>query len=347
MPVREREEVQEMPRLVIAAAALAAACGLAVSAAILPETVGSAKLVGAAKAVVYPDQALAGEWGLDAAETAEFAAAAAPGPPATPALKFRLTAWRMKDPTAALAFFLASRDSAAKPSNAAKLSVNEPDGSWFFVRGNYAMRFHGWIPVKADLDGLFAVLPKLDQSALPTLPAYFPAENRTPNSERYILGPASLDRFESRITPGMAAFSMGAEGALAKYEGGVVLTIFNYPTPQIARERVEEMRKAPGSTVKRAGPLAVAVLGAADANAAERLLAKVNYQATLTWNEAGPDVDVRRGASFLLGAFTLAGILMLMCVGAGVAFGVIRVARRRSGKGEDEGPMIRLDLGNS
>jgi len=311
-------------------------------AAILPEQFGAAKWSKPPVAVPYADKALAEEWGLDGSETAEYSAVA---PPAN--LKFQMTVWRLKDPTAALAFFQASRDAAAKPSTTEKLSVSEPGGVVFLVRGNYALRIAGWTPAKADLDQLFAGLPKLDQSALPVLPAYFPAENRVPNSERYILGPASLDRFEARITPGMAAFSMGAEGSLVRYQGGETLTIFNYPTPHIARERVEEMRKVPGSVVKRSGPLAVIVMGAADPSAAERLLAKVNYQATLTWNEGTPDVEVRRGANFLLGAFTLAGIIMAMCVGAGVAFGLIRVLRKRSSGGEEDAPMIRLHLDNS
>jgi hypothetical protein len=335
--MRQREEVQEMPRAVALFLLLCGSVLTIQGAAILPEQIGPAKRAGAAKAVAYPDKALAEEWGLDGAESAEYA-----GP-----TKFQVTAFRLKDPTAALSFYQSARDAAAKPAKVEKLSVTEPDGSVFLLRGNYALRFKGWTPAKDDLDKLFAVLPKLDQSALPVLPAYFPAENRVPNSERYIVGPASLDRFEGRITPGMAAFSMGAEGAVAKYVDGVSLTIFNYPTPQMARERVEEFRKISGAVVKRTGPLAVIALGAADPSTAERLLAKVNYQATLTWNEATPDVQVRQGANFLLAVFELAGFILLMCVGAGVAFGLIRVMRRKTARGEEEAAMIRLDLGNS
>lgn len=339
--MRQREEIQEMPRAVAVFLLLCGGVLTIQGAAILPEQIGQAKRAGAVKVVAYPDKALAEEWGLDGAESAEYAGVAAP------AAKFQVTAFRLKDPTAALSFYQAARDAAAKPAKVEKLSVTEPDGSVFLLRGNYALRFKGWTPAKDDLDKLFAVLPRLDQSALPVLPAYFPADNRVPNSERYILGPTSLDRFESRITPGMAAFSMGAEGAVAKYADGVSLTIFNYPTPQIARERVEEFRKISGAVVKRTGPLAVIALGATDPSAAERLLAKVNYQATLTWNEATPDVQVRQGANFLLAVFELAGFILLMCVGAGVAFGLIRVMRRKTAKGEEEAAMIRLDLGNS
>jgi hypothetical protein len=333
--MREREEVQEMPRQLVLL--LVAASGL-VHAALLPEQIGAAKR-GAIRPLPLRD-AVTAELGLDGAEEAEFVSAD-PKP-----AKFTVTVWRLKDPTSALSFFLASREQGAVPSKLEKLSVTEPSpNSLFFARGNYAVRFKGLIPPKADIDSLFGVLPRLDQSGLPTLPQYLP-EGRLPNSDRYIVGPATLERFEGRISPGIAAFSMSAEGVSAQYPGGISLTIFNYPTPQMARERAEEFRKVPGSAVKRTGPLVVTVLGAADANAAELRLAKVNYQATLTWNEANPDSEVKRGANFLLGAFTLAGFVIVMSVGAGVAFGLIRVARRKTSKGEEEEPMIRLHLGS-
>ncbi|BDC52605.1 hypothetical protein F183_A49200 [Bryobacterales bacterium F-183] len=329
-----------MPRAVVLALLVAAATGWAANGpATLPPEFAGAKQTGAPTPLVYPDKALAEEWGLEGAESAEYAG---------PERKFKVSVWRLKDPTAAFAFFEASRDPKAIPNPEFKKTVvDEPNGVRFLTRGNYCLRFTGWAPKPADLDGLFHVLPKLDQASLPNLLAYFPVEGRKANSERLILGPASLDRFESRITPGMAAFSMGAEGAAVTYGDGTTLTIFNYPTPQIARERVEEFRKAGGAVVKRSGPLAIVALGAPDASAAERLLAKVEYKATLTWNEGTPDVEVRKSANFLLGAFTLAGIVILMCAGAGIAFGLIRVTRPKSVKGEEEAPMIRLGLDNS
>ena len=319
--------------------AFALCCGISYG-AILPEQIGAAKR-GPVRPLPALDPALATELGFEASEEADFAAAA-PAPPA----KFTLAVWRLKDPTSALTFFLASRAAGAVSSKLQKVSVTESGaGSFYFARGNYAIRVKGAVPDKADLDKLFSTLPRLDQSSLPTLPAYLP-EGRLPNSDRYILGPATLERYEGRISPGIAAFSMAAEGVTAKYDGDVSLTIFNYPTPQMARERETEFRKVARSVVKRSGPLVASVLGSADPSAAERLLAKVNYQATLTWNEANPEVDQKRGASMLVGAFTLAGVLIVMSVGAGAAFGLIRVMRGKSAKGSEEPPMIRLDLGS-
>jgi hypothetical protein len=321
-----------MPRLLVVSLVLACLT----SGAVLPEQFGPAKR-GDVQPLARPDAALSAELGLDVAEQAEYTAA---GPPA---VKFVVSAWRLKDPTSALTFFLANRQPGAAASKLEKVSVSEPDGGSFFIRGNYAFRIKGWTPTKPDLDAVFAKLPRLDQSGLPTLPSYLP-EGRLANSDRFIIGPVTLERFEGRISPGTAAFSLSAEAATAKYPNGATLTIFNYPTPEIARQRVEEHRKTSGSVVKRAGPMVAVVLGSPDADAAEVLLAKVNYQATLTWNEADPDKEDRRGASTLLSAFVLAGALMLLCVLAGVAFGLIRVAHRKVRKGPEEPAMIRLDL---
>jgi hypothetical protein len=307
-----------------------------VLAGLLPEQFGPAKR-GPVAQIPVSDAAVASELGQDGAEKADYTA---PGPPA---LKFSVSAWRLKDPTCALTFFLANRNAGAVKAKFEKLSATEPGGGLFFARGNYVMRITGWNPAKVDLDKMFSTLPRLDQSGLPTLPSYLP-EGLVPNSDRFILGPATLERFEGRISPGMAAFSLSAEGVTARYPQGTSLTIFNYPTPEIARNRLEEHRKLPESVVKRAGPMVAIALGAKDPSSAERLLAKVNYQATLTWNEANPEQEDKRGAKTLLGAFALAGVIMLMCVCAGVAFGLIRVAHRNVRKGEDEPPMIRLDL---
>lgn len=331
MSLRQREEVQEMPRAVIAGLAAA----LAMHAATLPDRIGTGSRVGDIKVVPYADKAVGEELSLAPVEMADYESGA---------IKFKVTAFRLKDPTAALAFYQANRDPGSQKSPVEKIAAVEPGGAIFLLRGNYCLRFQGWTPGKEQLDQLFAVLPKLDQSSLPTLPAYFPPEGRVANSERYILGPATLERFAGRITPGMAAFSLGAEGALARYGDGSTLSIFNYPTPSMSRERMEEFRKLAGSVVKRSGPLVAVVLDAKSADDAERLLAKVNYQATLTWNEATPDVQVRQGANFLLAVFELAGVIIALCVAAGVAFGLIRVLRRRTQKGEEGAAMIRLDL---
>ena len=81
----------------------------------------------------------------------------------------------------------------------------------------------------------------------------------------------------------------GAEAQLGTYKspkGPMTLAIFNYPTPQIAMQKEVDFRALPGGPmVKRAGPLVAVVLGPSDPDSAERLLAQVRYQASVTRSE--------------------------------------------------------------
>ena len=64
-----------------------------------------------------------------------------------------------------------------------------------------------------------------------------------------------------------------------------------YPTPQIAMERMEAIaedeRPPPDASliVKRTGPIVKVVYGSIPPQDANSLLAHINYQAEVTWNE--------------------------------------------------------------
>lgn len=260
------------------------------------------------------------EYGLEAAERAEYG---------SPKGKFAATAYRLKDPTSALAV----SQWLAKPAERL---------------GNYILVFeNGFTPDKQTHDVLQVQLPKLDQSPLPTLPDYLPANDVISASKRYVIGPVSLAKFEPRIAPSVAGFSMGAEGQLAKYRspaGELNLAIFAYPTPQIARDRAPEFQKISGAVVKRTGPLVAVTIAPPNADEAERLLAKVNYQARLTWNEKLPKPEGNMG-DLLIGIATLVGALIGFTIFAGVGFAAIRIGWRKwSGRGPEEDEMVTLHL---
>jgi len=87
-----------------------------------------------------------------------------------------------------------------------------------------------------------------------------------------------------------------------------------------------------------------AVPSPAEPNEAERLLAKVQYQATITWSEQVPTArdNIR---DLILAVVMLCGLLILFCAAAGVAFGGFRILARRYFKGwVDDEVMIRLHL---
>src|SRR5262249_33159012 len=154
-----------------------------------------------------------------------------------------------------------------------ELKATTSDG-YLYAFGNYLLLLTGAAPADVT-DQILAAVPKLERAPLPALTGFLPAEGLVANSERYVVGPVSLERFEPRIAPSLAAFHLGAEAQLAKYKtpkGEMLLAIFNYPTPNMARERSEEFQKIPGAVVKRTGPLVAAILSPPDADSAERLL---------------------------------------------------------------------------
>jgi len=318
------------------------------SAMMLPDHIGSfAKLApgtatkgrkGAPEAVKISDPELFAEYGLDATEQAAYAS---PGKQ-----RFTLTAWRLKDSTGGLALFQAMRPPAATPSKLAKLAVKTSDGV-LLAYDNYVFQFAGTVPLGADLEPLYAGLPKLEESPLPVLSYLLPTDGLVPNSERYVLGPVSLARFEPRVPPSVAAFHLGSEGEIGKYKVGndlVTLAIFNYPTPGMARQQSEGFQKIEGAIVKRAGPLVALSISPPDVDAAERILGQVRYNSNFTLSEKVPTNEIKGMATLLLNIFTMAGFLVVFSVLVGVGFGGFRVLARRVRGQREPDPMILLHL---
>ena len=310
-----------------------AACA---NAAVLPDQMGAFRK-GPAAAVAAPDPALYAEYGLDAVEQADFI---------SEDRRFTITAWKLKDSTGALGLYDVLRPADAKPSTVAKLAGATADGVTF-AYGNYVFQIKGSVPGPGELEELFTHLHDLDQAPLPTLAFDLPEENLIPNSERYILGPEALQRFEPRIPPSVAAFHLGAEAQFGKYrtrKGTMAVLIFSYPTPNIARERLIELQKIAGAVAKRSGPLVAVTIDPANADDAERVLAKVQYRAVLTLNQKIPTNETQTFAKLILNIFVLAGVLIGICLIAGVGFGGFRVLARKMGKPVGDEGIIELHL---
>jgi hypothetical protein len=304
--------------------------------AIFPDKIGTFDK-GSPTSLTMPDRGLFDEFGLEATEQAEYKSESE---------HFTATAWRFRDSTGAMAFFEARRPSGATPATLAKLAVSTSDGT-IFAYGNYVFQLTGAVPSAEDLQPMYGRLPKLEQSPLPSVMSFLPAAGLIPNSERYVLGPVSLDRFEPRISPSIVGFHLGAEAQLGKYaspKGPLNLAIFYYPTPSVARERLVEFQKIPGAMVKRTGPLVAVTIDPPDLDLAERLLAQVKYESNLTWTQKVPVNEVKGFARSMLTMMVLAGIILGMCLVAGVAFGGIRILARKMGRPLDPDAMTTLGL---
>jgi hypothetical protein len=285
-----------------------------------------------------PERYLYEEYGLEATEQAIYTA--------PDKRRFTATGWRMHDSTGAMALFQLRRPSAATPAKFAPLAVSTSDGV-IYAYGNYVFQFTGGQPDSKDLNPFYNQLPKFENSPLPLVSQSLPPDELVPNSERYILGPVSLQRFAPAISPSVAAFRFGSEGQLGKYntpKGLMTLVIFNYPAPAMAKQQSEEFQKIAGAVVKRSGPLVAVILSPPDADAAERLLGKVNYRAQVTDTEKVPVNEIRGFAGQLVNIFILAGLVILMCLLAGLGFGGFRVLRRKISKRDDPDAMTVLNI---
>jgi hypothetical protein len=308
---------------------------LLAAAAILPDQIGPYHRTATSQPALQ-DRPLWGEYGIKAWEAGTYESG-----------KDRLTAsvWQLADTTGALGAFYWQRASQETPSQAAPLAAESKNGL-LLVHGNYLLRFDGYKPSKEELEAIYGTLRNVDNTSLPALTGYLPTANLLPASERYAIGPVGLERFCRGIPPSVAAFHFGAEAQIGEFQsprGPVELAIFNYPTAQIAMQKVGDFQKLPGAVAKRSGPLVAVVLSPADADFAERLLGQVRYQAEVTRDEYVPTRRDNPGV-LILNIFILIGILALFAIVSGLAFGGMRVLRRKTRKGEEPDAMITLHL---
>jgi Family of unknown function (DUF6599) len=280
-------------------------------------------------------QAMWQECGFQQGETAQYQSGKQ---------KFTATAWRLQDPTGALAAFEWQRPADSQPSTLAALAAQTATGV-LFVHGNYLFSFEGYKPQVSDLAGMVENLPDMDNSPLPVLRTYLPSGDLVANSEHYVLGPEALAKFVPSIPPSTAAFHLGAEAQVGMYRspgGEVKIAIFDYPTPQIAMQQLQSFRKVQGAMAKRSGPLVAVALASPDPDTAERLLARVRFQASVTLSERVPTRRDNIG-NLVINAFVLIGLLLAFCVVAGLTMGGFKVLRRH-GKLAEEESMILLHL---
>jgi len=215
----------------------------------------------------------------------------------------------------------------------------------------------------AELRELATDLPPTPESAakLPTFATYLPKQSYVPHTAKYVVGPAGLQRVNAPLPADVVDFSKGAEVVLGHYSTGsglATLTMIAYPTPQIADNRMKAMEETlvPGSSanpdrqpfIKRTGPLVVLVTGDASASEAHALLADVNYEADVTWNENTYFTKKDNVGNLIIAALTLCGILILIALVLGVAFGGVRMLLQRMMPGrvfaDEDRDIIRLNL---
>lgn len=214
-------------------------------------------------------------------------------------------------------------------------------------------------------------VPLGNKALAPPVLAYLPKTSLQKGTMHYALGPVGYSA-EGVLPAGLIGFNMDAEVVTASYaliSGPAVLTIINYPTPQMAKAqeaRIRDYLKAGANAqpprtqalvdsnqtaleVRRSGPLVVVVSGDAIQSESHRLIEMVHYDPNLTAIPGGTrESDVSKTGQFLLGIATLiligsvAAILLGLFLGGGRA--LYRIARGKPASSVYETEFIRLNL---
>ena len=191
-------------------------------------------------------------------------------------------------------------------------------------------------------------LPPGSTGKLPGLPAYLPKQSYLKNSAKYVLGPSTLGKVSAPLPAELVDFSRGAEVVLGNYNasgGEATLMLISYPTPQIAGEHLRGIEAAQkqaaqqpdGSLLantgpmfeKRTGPIVVIASGPLSQSEAKSLLASVNYDADVTWNENTYLTKKDNLANLLVNVIILCFIIIGFALVVGIAFGGIRILTKR------------------
>jgi hypothetical protein len=202
----------------------------------------------------------------------------------------------------------------------------------------------------AELRELAGALPQPAGSAgkLPTLRNYLPTRGYQKNSEKYVVGPAALDRLNAPLASSMVDFKSDTEVVLGKYAaqlGEATLMLIEYPTPQIAIEKLKQIDAAhqvtpqqPGvaSIVdvgpffdKRTGPIVVIASGPLSRSEADAMMAAVSYDADVTWNENTYLSKKDNLANLLFNVIVLCGVVIGLALVVGLGFGGLRVLTKK------------------
>jgi hypothetical protein len=178
--------------------------------------------------------------------------------------------------------------------------------------------------------------PRDNTAQLPGLPAYLPRESYEKNTAKYVVGPVGLEKISAPLPVQLVDFSADAEVVTGKFttsQGTATLMLISYPTPAIAGEHLKKIDEAQPANApifdKRTGPLVVIVGGHVSSSEAKALLAEVNYEANVTWNENTHVSPKDNIGSLVVNILYLCFILAGICIVAGVAFGGLRLLIRR------------------
>jgi hypothetical protein len=256
--------------------------------------------------------------------------------------------YRMRDPSGAYGVY-----SYLRTPEMARADVNEhssiSSGRALVLVGNLVLDVRGGNlkRVEADLHPLVSALAsQAEDGALPTLWQHLPETGFVNGSDRYVLGPQTLNQFVPDELGSSLGFSKGAEAEIARYQvsgASMVLLIVDFPTPQLADDSLAALQKRfnvngakqqgagpPQLFAKRALTLLAVVSGAPSQAVASGLLDQVHSGAVLTWNSPSFEATQPGILTIVVGTVIGTGILCAFALIASLSFAGFRLLVKRT-----------------
>jgi hypothetical protein len=187
-----------------------------------------------------------------------------------------------------------------------------------------------------------AIAPHAESGLLPTISERIPTKGFIDRSDKYVLGPETLNQFFPLTEGDWLGFSQGAEAETAKYRVNgheLNLVIADFPTPQTAAKKLAELQKrynVNGSEnskplyARRALTLVAIVSGAATKKEADAILDQLESGTQITWNEPTFQFKEPGIGMMIVGAIMGTGVICLFAIIAGLAFGGVRLVVKRA-----------------
>ena len=261
----------------------------------------------------------------------------------------RVDVYKMKDPSGAYGVLTYLRPVNGSHSDLAQHSFLSGDEALALV-GNLVVDVHGQ-NLQREKTSLKALLNQVqvhaEMGALPDLWQGLPAKQLIPGSDKYVLGPQTLDQFFPVAVGNSVGFSTGAEAELAQYRAGqgkASLLLVDLPTPQLATQTLNQLAQkfnVNGSKPGTGSPLyakrmitTLAIVSAPTDAQGRALLDSVKSSEVLTWNQPAPKGKQADIGTIVVGTIIGTGAICAFSVVAGLAFGGLRLAVKRAMPGK-------------
>jgi len=201
--------------------------------------------------------------------------------------------------------------------------------------------------VAEDLAGLDAVLqPKADHTPYPPLRIYLPRKDQVYGTQKFALGPKgfryalqALKQDSYLELEKELGFNSGLEAMIARYQSGRdggVLVLLEYPTPQIAEQRLHHLEQALPEAAKKAGvnierkaSMLSIVFDASSKEYAQKLRDAVDYETQVTWNESSHTATDPPIVVVLVKIIVFTMMFMGIALGLGILYGGGRILIKR------------------